>query len=402
MKAIRQRFIRKASQIKHSVASHLAMSFYCFCHYLPIRQKTIIFESEGDFCDNAWALYQYLRRKNLYRFVWIAKHPERFQRSSDTIFLTRFGKGQHWRALYHYATARFNFFTHWTYQPYRPRKGQTVVALWHGMPLKGAKGRNMDYYDFCTITCPSPFWMKIQSNFMGRGDEDVPKMLPVGYPRNDLLVRNISEGISNPFAPKNGSRKVILWMPTFRASSNGRLSETALDNDTGLPLLSTEEALREFNEYLREMGVSIIVKIHHLQAEKPAFGKRFTNIVMLSDEMIAKNGLQLYEIVGKSDALLTDYSSILFDYLLTDKPEAFILDDFAEYEKSRGFLMDASAVKSYLRGHHICSIADLKGFVRDVLDEKDPYREQRRQLCDEMHVAKNGDACERICERLGL
>lgn len=395
-------FVRRGGKLKRRTMSLFGVAFYRLCHLLPICPKTIIFESEGDFCDNAWVLYQHLRRKGEYRFVWIVRHPERFQCSSDTIFLARFGKGQHWRALYHYATARFNFFTHWTYQPYRPRKGQTVVALWHGMPLKGAKGRNMDYYDYCTITCPSPFWMRIQSRFMGHGDEDVPKMLPVGYPRNDLLLRNISEGIRNPFAPRNGSTKIILWMPTFRASSNGHLSETALDNDTGLPLLSTEAALREFNEFLLTTGVSIIIKIHHLQANKPSFGKRFSNIVMLSDEMIAKNGLQLYEIVGKSDALLTDYSSILFDYLLTDKPEGFILDDFAEYEKSRGFLMDASAVKSYLRGHHICSLAELKGFVRDVFEGKDPYQDQRRQLCDTMHVAKNGDACERICERLGL
>ena len=61
---------------------------YSFFRLFPIREDLIIFESEPDYCDNAWALYRYLRDKGGYRFVWSVVNPSGFRSTKDTVFVS--------------------------------------------------------------------------------------------------------------------------------------------------------------------------------------------------------------------------------------------------------------------------------------------------------------------------
>lgn len=377
-----------------------ARLLYKLFHYFPINKNLILFESEPDFCDNSWALYQFLKkRRPQYRFVWIVKDIHLFHdRTEDrTSFVTRYGKGMHLRTFYYYATARWNFYTHWTFQPYQPRNGQTVVHLCHSTSLKKGKGNCKDYFDFILTT--SIFSIKPQSLFMGC---DKSKFLPLGSPRNDILVQNISKGIDNPFCPQNNLvNKVILWMPTFRASVNPTLSETSTDTETGLPLIKNIHDLDVFNSELKRLNVVILAKIHHLQSEKEVFKQKFSNFIIITDDQISSRGLQLYQIVGKSDALLSDYSSIMVDYLLVDKPMGFILDDYDEYARSRGFTFD-KLKEDILQGYHIYNKLDLLNFIKNVVNEKDDYKEERMKLKKVFHDMENGTNCMNIVKYFNL
>lgn len=86
---------------------------------------------KGDFCDNSWALYQYLRKKKKYHFVWIVQHPEHFSNTEDTIFVSRY-KHNRIRSYFYCARARYSFYTHWTFQEIKFREKQTIVKLAHG------------------------------------------------------------------------------------------------------------------------------------------------------------------------------------------------------------------------------------------------------------------------------
>lgn len=369
-----------------------AMLFYKLCHYFPINNKFILFESEPDFCDNSWALYQHIKKLHLgYKFVWVVSDTNKFPKTKDseTLFVTRFGKGMHLRTLYYYAIAKYNFWTHWTLQHYIPRKEQIVVNLWHGVPLKATKVKNHEYYNWLLSLSNST--KPLLSKYLGCENS---KILPLGNPRNDVLLNNISIGTNNPYCKKKGIKKVLIWMPTFRQSINKKLSEQICDTSTGLPLLETETDLRILDGYLSTKDVIIIIKIHHLQAEKDLFRKSFNNIFILTDEILAKDNIQLYQIVGKSDALITDYSSIMFDYLLTDKPIGFILDDIDKYERSCGFLIDDP--KSLMIGEHIYNINHLHYFIDDIISDKDKYRAERNNLRKKIHIADNTSACENI------
>lgn len=386
-------------QVVLHLESAIVSCIWRIMQIFPIDTKKVIFESEGDFCDNSWALYMYMRKHCPgFKYIWIVRHPEDFKRSKDTVFTSRFGRGVHFCALYHYSTARFSFHTHGTMRPWLPRNGQIVVALWHGAPIKGNKYVNEDYYDYSTVIGNAAVPLNIK--FMGKGTPD--NTLPLGYPRNDILVSNMEPGSENPFASVKYD-KVLLWMPTFRKSGNVAISEAACDNETGIPLLSTKSALSAFDEFLGSINVAILLKIHHLQADKPVFSEKFSNIMIVTDGDLRKRNIQLYEMVGKTDALITDYSSIGYDYLLTDKPQAYILDDIEEYSSGRGFIVEGlDEVKKLMPGRHVYDVEGLKAFVRDVVAGKDECKTERREMREKFHSAPDGDACKKICDWFGI
>jgi len=383
-----------------SMHSPIARLFWHLFQYLPINKNLILFESEPDFCDNSWALYEYIRKNRPnYRFVWIVKNTEDFRDKVDKriSFVTRYGKGMHLKTIYYYATARWNFYTHWTFRPYRPCEGQTVVNLWHGgYSLKATKVKNCDYFDW--LIYMGEEGKDYHAKYLGCSLE---KVLALGQPRIDLLAENLGNGFDNPFVKKKAIQKVIIWMPTFRASINQSLSEQLCDSQTGLPLLRTQDDLIQFNKILQNLNVIIIAKIHHLQAQKDLFKTQYSNFFFLTDDVLAEKGLQLYEILGKSDALITDYSTVFWDYLVTDKPVGFILDDIEKYEASCGF--NVENIKELLTGEHIYNEQQLIQFIQNVLDEKDDYRQDRHQhLQKKVQLFPHGGNCENIVNYFGI
>lgn len=390
-------FIKPWWTMHSSVAKFLWHLF----HFLPINKKLILFESEPDFCDNSWALYQYIKKNRPeYRFVWIVKSPDEFKDKVNdcTLFATRYGQGLHLKTIYYYATARYNFYTHWTFQPYIPRKGQTVVNLWHGgYPMKATKAKNRDYYDW--LISMGEEGKEALANYIGCS---LSKILTLGQPRIDLLVENIQEGIKNPFCPSGSNiKKVIMWMPTFRASVNHNLSENLCDTDTGLPLIVTQKDIIKFNELLNSLNVVIIAKIHHLQAQKEIFKTNYSNFIFLTDDILAEKGIQLCEILGKTDALITDYSTVVWDYLVVNKPVGFILDDIDKYEASCGF--NVKNVKDLLKGEHIYNTEQLIQFIQHVLEGKDDYQTERcHQIKKKIQMFPCGGNCKSIVDYFGI
>lgn len=362
---------------------------------LPRRKNLIVFESSGDFSDNSWALYQYLRKNGRFRFVWIVSDKSSRRSDKRTKFLTARSYFDRVQLSYYFAVATVAFNTHGTVCRRRHRGRPLMVSLWHGTPLKSGTADAPPMYDYMLSIGEKA--SPLQARF---SCFPVDKVLPLGYPRNDLLLQNVSCGADNPFVMAHDYSKVILWMPTFRASVLKELSEEDIDTETGLPLLTTAEDVNVFNKFLKTHSIFLLAKIHWLQASKQIYKETFSNIKFITDADLRKAGLQLYEIVGKSDALLTDYSSVYYDYLLVDKPEGFILDDIEEYGKSRGFVVDNAL--DYLPGDHIYDIAGLESFFLDVKSGRDNHRDERRRLRDEMHCSVSGGACHRIAERFGL
>lgn len=368
---------------------------------LPIKKKWIVLESEGDFTDNTRALYEYMRTHcKGYKYIWMVQRPENFKNAGDTIFTSFTDASRKTSAYYYIARSGHILYTHNMISPIKKRKGQMIYRMSHGFGLKGPKGGIMiTKKDVDGVIDLGPMSPNFFSGIVyGVPPEDI---LPLGFARNDLLMNTQGAGCTNPFLPEEKKNcKVLLWMPTFRSSWNPGLSETLCDTSTGLPLLETSEMLADFNEYLREKNVFVILKVHHLQAEKPAFEEKFSNIAILKDEDILGRGLQLYEVVGKTDALLTDYSSVAYDYMLLDKPIGFILDDVENYRKSRAFLVDD--VESYMPGDHIYDADGLRSFVDDVATDIDRHREERERLKPKVLGPADNHACERIVEYLRL
>lgn len=358
----------------------------CISYFIPTKKNTIIFASTPDFSDNSWALYLYLKenRPDL-KLFWAISGKSTTPNCINKKNIIDTTKNK-WMYVWKINRARALFSTHGIKFPKIKQKNQIIINLTHGAsPIKKNKGTDIP------LNCPNNFKLKIPYDYIicrGEGSIaptaifqfcDESKILPLGMIRDDIFIKNIGEGSKNPFY--NGhSCKLILWMPTFRISKDPDLSEINSANETGLPLFNNEHELIIFNDYLASIDIQILVKIHPLQTDYPIFNKNFSNITFITNKSIADLDKQPYEVFGYSDALITDYSSIYFDYLITDKPVGFILNDIEEYNKDRGFILkDPTTI---MAGHHLYNIRQLYSFIDDVLNGKDEYKDKRKEIRD--------------------
>lgn len=369
--------------------------------YFPRDESLIVFESEGDLADNAYALYEYLAQNGYmqkYKAVWLVDSLEHAVPYPNTYFayksLSRI------KTAYYLAVCSWFIYDHCNMLAnVRKRKGCTIINLWHGCSFKGNKGGRVNdrTTDKCILT--GKLWRSVFKTVFGY---DNGMMHETGYPRNDYFFRLMNDK-QKAFAEKLGLgcyRKIYLWMPTFRRSWSAWLDEEYFDSQTGLPVLKDFSQLEGFNDYLAKNNCFCIFKIHHLQAELEAFNMTYSNFTVLKDEELAREGLQLYQIVPFADCLITDYSSIANDFFLLDRPIIYTVDDYEDYRESRGFMIE-DPVK-YFAGHLVKDEEELFAAMDDINNENDRYQERRHELMPLMHTHIDGDSCRRVTELIGL
>lgn len=250
---------------------------------------------------------------------------------------------------------------------YKRWKNQIVINLMHGMPIKSSAGYvEHDTLDYL-ITSGERFH-HVLSEIL-----DVPlnKIKSLGYPRTDVL--RTRSGCAEAMG-LSGFSKIIIWMPTFRKHKNG-----IVDGDVssyGVPLIYTNEDLRSIDLLLRDMNMVLVIKLHPAQDTTGLSQINASNIRFVTDGDINRKGFSLYEFMADTDALITDYSSVYYDYLLTDKPIGLIIDDIEDYNKNRGIVID---YKEVVKGHYIYQLLDLYEFLLNTGKDYDPYLNNRLQ-----------------------
>ena len=204
--------------------------------------------------------------------------------------------------------------------------GAIKINMWHGIPLKsigrdsadGIKGVRRIIIDWssggawrgCFGVAPSDKASQLLSSGLGI---DINKFLIMTYPRTLELYK-----------AKRRSRDElyrVFYLPTFR------------DNGKKCPLLDLD--LSEFNKKLRENSIVLKVKPHYADKADWEIVSSYSNIIILNAED------DVYDNLMMTDLLITDYSSVYFDFMITERPILFYCYDFEYYQKSdRGFLLD--------------------------------------------------------------
>ena len=393
--------IRGAFRLINRICCSIILGMFRFI--FPLDENMIIFESEGDFSDNSFALYDYMQRRGFfrkYKAVWLVSTPSQSRNRKDCIVCSKKLRPYNLRTIYCLAVAKIFFYDHCNILiPYGKREGQLIFNLWHGAAFKGnsASDTKHDRVDF--LSSLSDFWSEHIAKFCGT---DISKTVVTGYPRNDYFFCPVASNVRK-FAEKSGwtrFSKIIFWMPTFRKSTNSNLSEDYYSGETGLPVIYSLGDMAALNDFLHRLNMLVVFKVHHLQADLPVFREKFSNIAILNDDQIHENGFQLYQFIPLSDCLITDYSSVSVDYLLLDRPVIYTMDDYEEYKNSRGFLFDN--VADYFAGHHVYSKQELFAAIREIVEGKDPFKEARKKILPVMHKYTDGMSSRRVLECAGL
>lgn len=144
----------------------------------------------------------------------------------------------------------------------------------------------------------------------------------------------------------------------------------------------------------------MIIKIHPAQDTSKITKQQFTNIRFLYNQDLELLNIPFYTILPQVDALITDYSSILFDFLLLNRPMAFTIDDIKSYKERRGFVFK-DAYK-YMPGEKIASSEQFFLFINHCLNNEDSFQEERKSLNKLVNFYKDGNNCERILKFVGI
>ncbi|MGN8218723.1 CDP-glycerol glycerophosphotransferase family protein [Halococcus morrhuae DSM 1307] len=252
--------------------------------------------------------------------------------------------------------------------------GATVVCLWHGVALKqlgwdhayGTESRWWRFVQRCKRTITDRYsYFTVTSEamvepFVSAFDLNPKQVVVTGYPRNDALVDDgtvpglsADESVRETLAALPVESDVLLYLPTYHAATE----QYVLDH-IDLPTL---------DEFLLGIDAYLLVKLHpseRLDTDFTAF-----------DRLIPLPGTaDAYSILPKTDALITDYSSVYFDYLLLDKPIVFYPFDLDDYRSKRGFYLDYEAVTP---GPIASDFDELCSSIETVLDNDEHAAERK-------------------------
>lgn len=333
-----------------------------------------------------------------YQPDWIA--DKYLVSTANSLYTTRTRLGllkYYWRFLFQdcvistHSTRRFGF-------------NQKKIELWHGLPIKTVglmdlglprqkrlklsteMQKRIDYF----ITT-SGFQALIMNACFGICAETYKTL---GSPRNDFLFRPdgrqlMETVLKQPLADK----KVLFYMPTFRMLDPSRI-EGQVNVETIFGFDSLD--LAAFSRFLRDENILLVLKFHPW--EEKYITDRMKNlpadIVFLSDAMLAAQQIDLYEILGAADLLITDYSSVYYDFLLLDKPMLFTPADIGMYRQNRGLLLEP--YEKWIPGPAVADQFTLQQQLHELLVNPEYYQAERQKLKETVHVYQDNQSSRRV------
>ena len=371
-----------------------------------IDDKLIIFCSFNgkSYSCSPKAIYEYMvrhKKYNNFKFVWAFYETDKYtflEKNKNTV-IVKINSKEYQKYM---ATAKYWIFNYKIPDYLYPKKDQIFVQCWHGTPLKrlgcdllhfdnvlntmeGMKKRyKIEASKFSYFLSPSKFASEkfISAwNLKEIGKEDI--IIEKGYPRNDFLFNYTEEDIKkikHRLGIENDNRKIILYAPTYRSNQH----------EAGLGYTYKEEI--NFEELKEKIGDKYIVlfRPHYFMANVFDFEK-YKGFVYDVSEIDDIN--ELYII---TDLLITDYSSVFFDFANLKRPMIFYMYDLEHYrDKSNGFYIDLEE----LPGKITETQEELEQEIERI-DKEFKYDEKYKRFNEKYNYLDDGKASKRVVRRI--
>ncbi len=378
--------------IKETVRA--CMNLLCwFLDLLPL-QNCIVFESSPDFACNTYPVFLQMKEDLPdYKMVWCVAKGTQKPENVDDIFVYQSPELiQRFKQLFYMHTSRAIVFSNRTMEKYRD--SQVALFLCHGSKTKKTRG----VYE----VADGVDHINVQSHFFDdiityEYNCDKSKLVYLGYPRCDWLYQDHGMQVKQALGISADSG-FCLWLPTFRKHKFYDL-ENQMDpsrhQPMGMPLVDSPEALKTLDELLAEKNRYLVYKPHPAQDVSGLKAAGARRVMIVNDAFLAEHGLQLNQVLAASDGLVTDYSSVFFDYLLTDKPMVTTVDDIAEWKKMTGFAFDLDAFldRATVRA---ASLEDLMAALADIADGVDTRADARKEIREITNIHFDGNSAKRV------
>lgn len=396
---------RRTRRVLRRLGAAFHAEWYAFWRRRPVDQDTVLFESfagHGAAC-NPEALFRAVHRAGdlaHMRSVWAldassAAVVRAEFRGDRRVTVVRVGGLAYWRVL---ATAGTLVNNATFPTQFDRRSAQRYLNTWHGTPLKrmgydepdGARVSANVVRNFLQAT-----WLLSQSramtNAMYRGSYRLggianATVLELGYPRNDRLFVTVTESaaIRNRLAAAglDADGRIVLYAPTWRGA------RFSAPEDHSAAILSTARALATA---LRASGSSATVMVKPHQAVRAAAEDDPDLAAFLVPEDLPTNSL-----LAVTDVLVSDYSSIVVDFLVTGRPVVFAAVGDDDYERTRGLDVPVESFPGRRCRDHRSLAAEVVRAVQDGVDPEfaDRYARMARTFVPD----DDGRAAERVLD----
>lgn len=267
-------------------------------------------------------------------------------------------------------------------------KRTKVIQLWHGMGSKAMKWKDSDgkitieekksrdrlasYYWIST----SELYTKTISELLG-----VPKerFVITGYPRNDNLLAAPYNENMEALKKKYAGCKFLIYMPTHRNFGAD-----------GNKLINISE-LRRVDNMLKEKNLVMVYKPHiHELKNFLSYESEFSNIIMAKEQELWSD---VYSYLHYFDLLISDYSSVLTDFMCTGKPVVLFPYDIDDY------INGDAGLNNYfweIPGGPMCYTWDEIVETSASLLSEDVWKEERERCRIQYHYYNDGNNCQRV------
>ena len=364
---------------------------------IPTDKKMIIFQSNNgvNYTGNPRYIYEEMVRQGLdkeYECIWFL-----FNTTMEIPGRCKKIRNNYFPYFWYLMRAGIWVFDSRQLEYYRKKKNVTYIQTWHGTPLKklALDMEHMDmggetdikiYHDQFRSTCADWDYLVSQNQFSTEifkscfAFNDRP-ILQIGYPRNDILFNENTEEKIIEYKKMLGlplDKKIILYAPTWR------------DNEYSIRGKYKFASKLDFDKAQKELSDKyiFIVKYHYLVSDKIDWSP-YKGFVYTFDE--TKDIAWLYLV---SDMMITDYSSVMFDYSLLKRPILFFAYDLEDYKENlRGFYFD------FVEEAPGPISRDTDQLITDI-KEYDPskWKDKYQAYSNKYNHVDDGHACEHVID----
>ncbi|MCR4777437.1 MAG: CDP-glycerol glycerophosphotransferase family protein [Lachnospiraceae bacterium] len=370
---------------------------------MPVNNNIVVFDSSNgsNYTGSPRAVYERMMELGLdkkYRCVWFL-YKEKIEKDfPGNAKVVRYG----WFKYFYYMSVAGT----WIFDARQPafikkKKNQKYIQIWHGTPLKKlaldmesvnmSGSTDIEIYKKKFVENSSTWdclvaQNEFSANIFRRCFAFDKEMLKIGYPRNDVLFKKnnpqdieaIKRELNIPL-----DKKVLLYAPTWR--DDEYISK-------GIYLFKPKLDFKMLMDELKDEYV-IVVKYHYLVGDKIDWTgfEGFVYPVNATGEIS-----RLYLI---ADAMITDYSSVMFDYSILNRPMYFYAYDLEKYKNElRGFYFDyLKEIPGPLSMETKDLIKSIKKYGVEIGSE---FKEKMVRWHEKYHEFEDGTASDKIIEQI--
>jgi len=362
----------------------LNLPLYWIAKLVPKDENIWIFGAwfGEKYADNSKYLFEYVNKNHPeIRAIWLTKNDNIIKELNNNDY--EIYKSYSLKSILLGLKAKYSIFVHSNNVDnmlFLNNSKTKQIQLWHGTPLKkiGFDDKLVKYTPSKIKYFLFPF-LKVQEDLMiAMSDQDkknfntsfkVKQISITGYPRNDILLTNI----------KN-KEYIITYLPTFRDNIGDKID---LFSDYNFDI-------EKWNNVLSQNNIILNIKMHPVNKPKDKLLEKYKSLKNIN----FMEEVDVTEVLLNTEILITDYSSVFFDFLLTNRPIIFAVFDYEKYiTKDRELYYDYDEVTP---GPKCKDWSEVLEWIIKFKENSEFYKEERETVKNRFHKYQDDKSCERV------